>query len=148
MYLFILQNNAIEIVVWGVINSFTSLVGKGRDTNYHVFGNPSTWDVMAGKVTVYYDVNDNVIDKIGKTALRDKMYASKGVTVGNTELLVKKASSLGRYGGVYFNLAKDSNVNKIYYAMGYVNYIDKNGKSQVLVVDPIAATYDNPNLTK
>ena len=25
MYLFILQNNAIEIVVWGVINSFTSL---------------------------------------------------------------------------------------------------------------------------
>lgn len=25
MYLFILQNNAIEIVVWGVINPFTSL---------------------------------------------------------------------------------------------------------------------------
>lgn len=130
-----------------IVNSFTSLVGKGRDTNYHVFGNPSTWDVMAGKVTVYYDVNDNVIDKIGKTALRDKMYASKGVTVGNTELLVKKASSLGRSGGVYFNLTPSSRT-EINYAMGYVNYIDKNGKSQVLVVDPIAATYDNPNLTK
>lgn len=26
MYLFILQNNAIEIVVWGVINPFASLV--------------------------------------------------------------------------------------------------------------------------
>lgn len=130
-----------------IVNSFTSLVGKGRDTNYHVFGNPSTWDVMAGKVTVYYDVNDNVIDKIGKAALRDKMYASKGVTVGNTELLVKKASSLGRSGGVYFNLTPSSNT-EINYAMGYVNYIDKNGKAQVLKVDPIAATYVNPNLTK
>ena len=130
-----------------IVNSFTSLVGKGRDTNYHVFGNPSTWDVMAGKVTVYYDVNDNVIDKIGKATLRDKMYASKGVTVGNTELLVKKASSLGRSGGVYLNLTPSSRT-EINYAMGYVNYIDKNGKSQVLVVDPIAATYDNPNLTK
>ena len=75
------------------------------------------------------------------------MYASKGVTVGNTELLVKKASSLGRSGGVYFNLTPSSNT-EINYAMGYVNYIDKNGKAQVLKVDPIAATYVKPNLTK
>lgn len=143
----------------GFKDSFLNMIGKKKLGGYYCFEEvddsslggkiESFFKTTFSKIPVYYPREDDVMtsNKWNGVTLADKMYAGKGITVENMELMGLKLNSPGKSGYIYKNvipstlgygLPKDN--DRIFYATGYLKCTDANGKNHTYIIDAISAT--------
>ncbi|MDO4807238.1 MAG: carbohydrate-binding domain-containing protein [Coriobacteriales bacterium] len=93
----------------------------------------------------YVPATDNVIEKYGVDAVRNKVFREEAINVsGSSNPLFKKCVVVGNVGAAALAL-NTSSAGAYYYGMGYVLCKDPAGSVVVFMTDPIWATKNDPN---